>query len=306
MRTVEAVIGNWEIIFEKFCLPWKTGNKHIECPLCGKEKFRVTDYNGTGSWICTCGHGNGWDLIKQKTEMEFKDIAREIDKILGLKLDKIPAKKQNKKLLETMELWRCSSSLPKTSGQEYLYSRGCYKLPIAGVKYCQSIFDHEYGAMKGLLAIASTEDGTPAYRHVTYLDGNQKSDVKDNKKLLKLVDYEPSCAIKLFEHQTTLGIAEGIETALSCMQQFKCPTWSTLNTSIMKKFRAPKSVKHLIIHADNDKNGAGLAAAFECGHRNVLANNNVEKVTIKWTVKRGDFNDLIFNESKINVFYLER
>ena len=43
-----------------------------------------------------------------------------------------------------------------------------------------------------------------------------------------------------------------------------------------------------------DLNGAGHAAAWVCGHRNVLSNNDVERVTIRWPAI-GDFNDMIMN-----------
>lgn len=101
-----------------------------------------------------------------------------------------------------------------------------------------------------------------------------------------------SVAIRMFPCSDVLGIAEGIETALSCKQIYKCNTWSTLNAGFMRKFKAPKGVKHLYIFADSDTNGTGLASAFECGNKNILANNDVEKVIVRWCEK-GDFNDLL-------------
>jgi len=65
-----------------------------------------------------------------------------------------------------------------------------------------------------------------------------------------------------------------------------------MNSNFMKKFRAPGGVEHLIIFADSDKNGTGHAAAFACGHSNIMANNDVKKVTIRWP-DRGDFNDVL-------------
>lgn len=50
--------------------------------------------------------------------------------------------------------------------------------------------------------------------------------------------------------------------------------------------------------ADTDSNGAGHAAAFECGHRNILSNNDVEKVSIRWP-ESGDFNDMLINGAQV-------
>ncbi|MEG1654679.1 MAG: DNA primase, partial [Hafnia sp.] len=43
---------------------------------------------------------------------------------------------------------------------------------------------------------------------------------------------------------------------------------------------------------------AGHAAAFECGHRNILSNNDVEKVSIRWP-ESGDFNDMLINGAQV-------
>ena len=73
----------------------------------------------------------------------------------------------------------------------------------------------------------------------------------------------------------------------------------------MKKFKAPMDVDHLVIFADNDLNGTGLAAAFECANKNLLSNNTVKKVTIRWTENKGDFNDLLHEDySMRRLFWL--
>jgi putative DNA primase/helicase len=300
MTTYEAANGKWEIIYDHYGLGWKTGNKHRECPLCKTKNFRITDIHQNGEWICTCGRGNGFDLLKEFTGQQFSDVAKQVDKILGRTYDPDYKPKVNTKLEETKKLWNQSIAIKDSDAREYLYSRGCFELPTGGIKYSDRIYDHEYKKfMSGIIAIASDEFGKPIKRHVTYIENGKKALVREAKKMLTLTGSDVPCAIKLFNYQTTLGIAEGIENALFATQYTKCPCWATLNTAFMKKFKAPAGVKHLIIFADNDENGAGLAAAFDCGNKNILANNDVELVTIKWTVERGDFNDLFERESQI-------
>ncbi|HBV0810945.1 TPA: toprim domain-containing protein, partial [Klebsiella pneumoniae] len=99
--------------------------------------------------------------------------------------------------------------------------------------------------------------------------------------------------------------AEGIETALSCYQVYGVNTWAVINSGFMKKFRVPAGVKHLIIFADMDKHSAtGHAAAFECAHANLLAKNDLVKVSIRWP-DNGDFNDMLMNGDQVReqVFY---
>lgn len=73
-----------------------------------------------------------------------------------------------------------------------------------------------------------------------------------SQKMMKLqedsyLEFAKSVAIRMFPTSSTLGIAEGIETALACHQITKCNTWATMNTAFMKKFRVPAGVKNLII-----------------------------------------------------------
>lgn len=119
------------------------------------------------------------------------------------------------------------------------------------------------------------------------------------------LDHARSVAIRMFPVSTTIGIAEGIETALSCYQVYGVNTWAVINSGFMKKFRVPAGVKHLIIFADMDKHSAtGHAAAFECAHANLLAKNDLVKVSIRWP-DNGDFNDMLMNGDQVReqVFY---
>lgn len=70
----------------------------------------------------------------------------------------------------------------------------------------------------------------------------QKSLQEDN-----YLDHARSVAVRMFPVASTLGIAEGIETALSAYQIYKVNTRATMTANFMKKFRVPAGVKHLII-----------------------------------------------------------
>lgn len=58
-------------------------------------------------------------------------------------------------------------------------------------------------------------------------------------------------------------------------------------------------MKHLIIFADMDQHSAtGHAAAFACAHANLIAKNDLEKVSIRWP-DHGDFNDMMLNGCEV-------
>lgn len=297
MKTVDFVKQNIPAVLEFYALPPITRGVHFkgECPCCGSKKsFRIDNKTGNGDWICKCGAGNIWKLLEIVTGKQFKDLAHEIDKEFGNTFDGVPKKdfSPNQKLNNAMANWKKAEPLKDTNVKEYLLERGITTLPARAVKCLNG----------NMFAIATDENGIPHYSHETMLDGNKKANVEVQKKLLGLQEnseYANSVAIRLFDVSSTLGIAEGIETALSAAQIYGCNVWSTINSGNMKKFKAPLGVNHLIIFADNDKNGTGLAAAMTCGNKNILSNNDVEKVTIRWTGQVEDFNDMLIDGSNV-------
>lgn len=303
MKTIDFVIGKTPQILAYYNLPPVDARNHYrgECPMCGrKNKLRIDDKEGTGSWICVCGSGTLFKLLELTTGKDFRTLAKEIDEAFGNTFEgQYQQPKVNDKLQTCVSRFRHINKIEGSPAQEYLNGRGITQMPTGGVKYSEkerhSDEERYYGAM---YAIASNEYSEAIQRHLTYLDGNKKADILRNKKMLSLQEYSGSIAVKLFQAGSTLGIAEGIETALSAHQLYKMPVWSTLNATIMKKFKAPPGVTVLVIYADNDANGTGLNAAFECGNKNLLSQNDVNRVIIKWP-EQPDFNDMLLNGGKL-------
>lgn len=324
IKTIDAMVGMEELIINHFNLPPITGNRHYpgECPICSKrKKFRLHRYRDKVSYICVCGSGSLINLICERDGIEFKDACKEIDRIIGNDY-KPPIKhqKQQEKIKlprkeVLMNRFAAIHTLKGSNVEGYLKSRGIYQLPEMSVKYSHSEFDRAEGrSFECMYAVATDEQMNIVYTHKTYLDGPKKAECNVNKKMETVNKYNLPCescghehaanvAVRMFPATDTLGISEGIESALSAHQLFGFPVWSVLNTSIMKEFKAPSGVSTLIIYADNDKNGAGLAAAFTCGHKNILSNNDISKVIIRTPSKIDcDFNDML-NEPMNTVDY---
>lgn len=111
------------------------------------------------------------------------------------------------------------------------------------------------------------------------------------------LEFAKSVAIRIFPASSTLGIAEGIETALACHQITKC---NTGNDEYRLHEEVPRSCrgKEPDYFADADSNAAGHAAAFECAAANLHAKNDLETVSVRWPAQ-GDFNDLLLNGSEV-------
>ncbi|EGF7357529.1 DNA primase [Escherichia coli] len=319
MNTKKAAIGRWAEIYKHFGLPGVTGKKHWpkECPVCGRKgKFRCDDKDGTGSYICVCGSGDGWALLAAKTGKEFKVLASEVDSLIGNEYtsDRTtinPARTSLAQQREKVSRKFAKLTLLRGTGAEgYLKERGINSLPVESIRYCDKQ-PVDGKNLQAIYALATDDKGELCYLHRTLLDGEKKAQRGGSaKKMMKLqedsyLEYAKSVAIRLFPVASTLGIAEGIETALSCHQITKCHTWATMNTAFMKKFRVPAGVKNLIIFADADANAAGHAAAFECAAANLHAKNDLESVSVRWPAQ-GDFNDLLNNGSEVYEWVFHR
>ncbi|PLL99260.1 DNA primase [Klebsiella michiganensis] len=312
MSTKKAAIGRWAEIYKRFGLPGVTGKKHWpkECPVCGRKgKFRCDDKDGTGSYICVCGSGDGWALLAAKTGKEFKVLAAEVDQIIGNEYtpDRTIVNPARTTLAQQREKvsrkFAKLTTLRGTGADSYLKGRSINSLPVESVRYCDKQ-PVDGKNLQAIYALATDDKGELCYLHRTLLDGDKKAQTGGAaKKMMKLqedsyLEFAKSVAIRMFPTASTLGIAEGIETALACHQITKCHTWATMNTAFMKKFRVPAGVKNLIIFADADSNAAGHAAAFECAAANLHAMNDLESVSVRWPAQ-GDFNDLLINGSEV-------
>jgi putative DNA primase/helicase len=285
MKTLEAIRGRENLVLDLFGLAI-TGNRHIDCGICeSKRSLRITLYRGELRYICKCGNGSILKYVTESTGRAFKDVAGQVDRVVQntFTLDKPKTSLADK--------FKRMDQLKGTDGEKYLLKRGIRVLPTSGVRFNDST----------IVSVASDNNHKAVYVHKTFLDGDKKAQ-GTSRKLYKVG--EGDCSIKMFPLTETLGVAEGIETALSVKQLYKCSCWSTLNTSLMKRFKAPKGVTHLMVFADSDKNGAGHAAAFECANKNMLANNDVERVTVRWP-ERGDFNDVLQEAHKVYEWRLQ-
>lgn len=301
MRTQDAAKGRWEEILPSYGLRI-TGNRHIPCPLCerkGSSAMRINEYRGDAGYICTCGSGSAFNLIMEMTGKSFAEVAGEIDRIIGNVNNEIKPKvsKVQKKIADS------SKPINGTWSEYYLKERGIINLPTMSIHHVDKVpyFDSSGVKQADMEAMVATVTDSLTLeilqQHITYLNGSKKFD----RKVRNLADTEFKMpVVRLMDAEKTLGIAEGIETALSANDKYGIACWSTINSGFMKKFRAPKGVTKLYIFADNDKSLTGHAAAFECARANLAAKNDVVDVEIVWPDEIGDFNDL---EDKNNVCF---
>jgi putative DNA primase/helicase len=74
-------------------------------------------------------------------------------------------------------------------------------------------------------------------------------------------------AVRLGAAARVMGLAEGVETALSAMQLTGMPVWATLGAARLPSVWVPPEVRELHIFADNDDAGRKAAKLAVEAHR---------------------------------------
>ena len=173
--------------------------------------------------------------------------------------------------------------LPDSLAAKYLASRGLpadaddlrfvpscpfgYESERTGPAMVAAIRDPS-GKLSGLQATHLLPDGTKRRTTFGRIDGG---------------------AVRLRAHGDVLAVCEGTETGLGFERLEGLPTWATLGTSGLASFEPPRGLSRLVIAADHDANGAGLAAARKLAAR-VRARCDV---AITMPRDLGDFADVL-------------
>jgi putative DNA primase/helicase len=288
--------GQWPHILRSIGIDPKHLRKRAPCPMCGgTDRFQFFNTNDNGTWFCRgCGSGSGPDLVMRFRGLEFREAAVLIERQLGeTPTPRKPIKPAIDPRPKLRRMWALSR--PTVRGDvvdSYLRSRGVgleHYPPCIRTSPSLRYFDDDVtSAFPAMLAAVRDVTG-PVTIHRTYLapDGSGKAPVETPRKVVCKHGRGPH--VCLTPVATTMGIAEGIETALAAARLFDLPVWPVLSTYGIDTFEPPTAVARLIIFGDNDSNGAGQKAAFALAAR--LAGTITVEVKIPDTA--GDWNDVL-------------
>ena len=290
--------GRWLGIFSEIGIDVGTG-RHQPCPICaGRDRFRYTDKFGNGDYYCNgCDPGDGLNLIMKYTGLSFLETIKQISEIIGVvEMDKIEQRPGVDPKIALNKIRKISTSLTGSDPvSKYLHLRNIVLTPD-NVRYCEKCYESDSKAeVPAMVARIQNKAGKPISWHRTYLNGT------GTKKIMTATEPLQGAAIRLFQpggqfEDGVLGVAEGIESAISATQLYGVATWSVISASIMEKWEPPEGIKKIVIYADADNNYTGQKSAF------VLANKLYLKdylVSVEVPGKLGtDFNDVLVEASK--------
>jgi putative DNA primase/helicase len=144
-----------------------------------------------------------------------------------------------------------------------------------------------------MVAMVVGPDGKPVSMHRTFLkpDGSGKAEMAAPRKLMPGELPEGAC-VRLCDYVPggPLGIAEGIETAMSASALYEMPVWAAINSEILKKWTPPEGCEEVAVFGDNDAKFGGQAAAWALAHR--LAVKGIRVTVHIPPIEGDDWNDV--------------
>ena len=262
--------------------------KHCPCPICGgKDRFRFDDSCGNGTWICSrCRAGDGVQLVMIFNGWNFSTAASEIEAVLSVgwrnptnglrRMKQVPTRPVQE---NSERLWNMSAPARRDEAVDtYLQKRGLYlaQCELERFRYHPSAFVDAGLMFPAMMTAVSDAQGTLVNVLRTFItnDGRQ-ADIPNPKRLMR-GSVPAGSAIRLSLASSTMGIAEGVETALSATALFGVPCWAALNASLLASWVPPREARQIIIFADNDSSYVGQRAAHRLDNRLSLMGIDVQ------------------------------
>jgi putative DNA primase/helicase len=115
--------------------------------------------------------------------------------------------------------------------------------------------------------LAAVQDGPDLLAlHRTFLTSDGTRLAPDLEPPRRMLGRPGRGAVRLGRASAVLGIAEGLETAMSAMMLLGIPVWAALGNERLPHLTIPLGVRRLLILADDDPAGRRAAAAAAVSH----------------------------------------
>lgn len=247
--------------------PGRFGEVSTICPKCGphhrSRKKTLSANTGKGVFLC---HRCGWagridrppNVVPIRPHIDKRKQRRDADNIRRIARE-------------------CVLVSGSAIGRKYLFHRlgvDLERMPKLGFHQGLPYFDDgkKLGEFPALIATVRDVRGCIITLHRTYLETNGagKADIPAAKKLMPAPEGRISgCAVRLYDADNEVILAEGIETALALHHALGKPAWATVSAHGLKTIRLPDHIRTVWIGADNDRKPpfAGQTAAAECKRR---------------------------------------
>lgn len=261
----------------------------------GSDSMRVN--MASGAWVCMACNAKGGDVLAYRMQAHgehFIDAAKALgawvedgksiqpaNEYPRAKPARPPARTTINRLHETLSdfgqsLVRECRPLAGVALQ-YLNARSCVIPPADSDLRFHPELPHPSGYTGPALVATVTDAITnqPISLHRTWIQGDGSKAPVHPARLLLGGHRKQRGVIRLWPDEAVtmgLGIAEGIETALSLAHAYT-PVWAAIDAGNLAAFPVLHGIEVLLVARDNDP--AGRDAAEKCGHRWAAADVDV-------------------------------
>lgn len=210
---------------------------------------------------------------------------------LDAKGDGIPQQFQLDRWLQrcARELWSVGRPINWTIAETYLRNRSIDVAPDC-LRFCNRtpLGKGRSATFRPAMLAAVTDDSGLLAVQRTFLDARGRR-ARDLRRPRRLLAHPGAGAVRLAPACDTLGIAEGVETAISAMLLLGFPVWAALGNERFPHVAIPQSVTRLVLLPDNDN--AGLIAVPLAEQAHMVAGRTIDTIW-PWN-GRNDWNDVL-------------
>lgn len=163
------------------------------------------------------------------------------------------------------DLWDSAQPLIGTPAQNYLRRRSISILPPALRFHPRTPLGRgKQAVFRPALIAALHERSHFVAVQRTFLDSQEPRRARDLANPRRMLGRPDHSAVVLAPANDTLGLAEGIETAMSAIMLLDIPVWAVLGNERLAHVAIPDTVTRLILLPDNDRGGRiGAAKAVK-------------------------------------------
>ncbi len=302
--------------------------RHVSCPVHGgKDGFRVAkDFNHSGVAFSNQDgtFGNGFKLLSWLLKVSYREALELVDGYFnGVEygsnvVDFKPVQKSSSfEFSKVLKLWSSgktiqqgylSGSVAFKATQAYFKSRGL-NIGLVANQDVRLVDELIYGSDKngamircpGFICAVRNASGEIQTLHRFYLtEDGAKAAVDNPRKLMGIANHKSVSGASIQfgrPNDGILGIAEGLETALSVVAATGMSCWSAISAHGIESFEPSVGVHTVVVFADKDRSLTGARAATALKERLETSGIKVIRVFPKAEISEGsksiDWNDVL-------------
>ncbi|WP_375282442.1 DUF7146 domain-containing protein [Sphingobium yanoikuyae] len=247
-----------EALVRKLGGHWRHGKGMCRCPAHADRNPSLSVRVGTNALLYKCWAG-----------CDTRDVIREILRLDEMALDHIETDTSATSTFgadlwrrqRAIQIWDEARLLSGTAAEIYLRRRRIAILPRALRFHPRTpLRGGEDLELRPAMIAAVHEAGRFVAIQRTFFDPDEARRARDLDDPRMMLGRPHRGAVILEPATSVLGLAEGIETALSAMMLFGIPVWAALGAERLDQIAIPDSVSHLLLFPDNDLAGETGAA----------------------------------------------